>query len=1151
MPRSSRTGRVGAALGALVLFGSSAHGQSHLMRQADVHEDRIVFVYEGDLWIVPSSGGAAERLTRDDGMEAFPKFSPDGAWIAFTGEYDGGTDVYAIPATGGIPRRLTFHPASDRVLDWFPDGKHVLFRSDREYPRRCEEIYRVPLEGGMEERLNVDCAGLTALSPDGLSIAYNRTSQEGATWKRYQGGTQQDIWMGRLDKADYRRITDWPGNDNFPMWQGDAIFFTSDRENGTLNLFRYDVATKKTTALTKYTDYDVKFPSIGPGRIVYQYAESLYLLDLASGQSKAVPVTLDSDRTPTRAEWVKIQAKAGAFGLSPKGKRMLLSVRGEVLNLPVEDGEPINLTNTSDTREKNATWSPDGRWVAFLSDRSGEEELYLVDQRGEQPWRAVTSGNQGFRLQSVWSPDSRWLMFGDKALRLSLADAESGTITQIDQGEYDDGWGRWGIQDYVWSPDSQWVAYTKLQESLNEAIFLYSLREKKSYRVTDGMTEDWSPSFDPKGRYLYFLSHRTFKPVMGFVEQSYVFLDMARPYLVVLKDGEPSPFAPKDSSEELSGNESKPEDSPKEPGGAGSDAKKEDASEARESKDRPEAMTQPEQRKKTDGEESANGEKKAGGDKGKPDSVKATVVDVEGIARRVVAVEGVPAGNYFRLEATSKGFHYLKKNENEFEKYQTVTDDTEGELDLYHYDLEKKEPHKVMSGIANYHQSADGKKLVYRAGRRYGVVDVGKDAKVGDGEVKLDGVRILVDRSKEYLQIFNEAWRVQRDWFYDPNLHGVDWKSTGAKYRQYVSECGNRHDLNYLIGEMIGELNAGHTYVSGGDTPEEPERIGVGLLGIRVEPVPGEAYYRIRHIYPGTPGVEDERSPLMEPGCPIRVGDYLIAIDGVEVPVGANLYEFLVNKRNRTVTLTYNTQPVKDGAKTYRVKTIGGEGALQYREWVDRNRALVDKASKGLIGYVHIPDMGAPGLVEFGKIFFAHHYKKGFIIDVRYNSGGFTADMLIDRLERRVWSLTKPREGKPINVPERTFYGHWVVLINENTGSSGELFSEAVKRMGLAPLIGVRTWGGSVGIEPHQLLIDGGTCTPPQFGAYGLDRTWPIEGHGVDPDIEVENLPGDVLQGRDAQLETGIQNILQRLRDDPKDLPPPPAYPDKRKKVKP
>ncbi|HVP10366.1 MAG TPA: S41 family peptidase, partial [Phycisphaerae bacterium] len=1109
----------------LVVIGlhAAAFGESHLMRFADVSDNQIVFTYENDLWLAPITGGIAKRITNDPGVEMWARFSPDGKTIAFTGQYDGGMDVYIMDTEGGVPRRLTYHPAMDRVLGWWPDGKSIYFRSTREYPFRGEENYRVFIDTGDVERLPVDRAGLSAISPDGKSIVYNRISREAATWKRHVGGDAQDLWMGSFDKLDYHKITDWPGTDNYPMWQGDAIYFTSDRQFGTLNIYKYDVKTGNITPMTTYKDFDVKYPSIGPKHIIYQYAESLYLLDLTTGKSQMVPVEIPSDLTRVRTEYIGVSPTVGAFGLSPTGVRMLVEARGEILNMPVKDGEPINLTKTSGSREKNCAWSPDGRWIAFISDKTGEEEVYLVDQKGEKEWKQLTQDGKGLRKELVWSPDSKYVLFADKYLKLNLVDAETGELSLVDQGEYDDAWERWGIMDYVWSPDSKWIAYTKQQQTMYESIFLYSMDQKKSFRVTDDQQESWSPSFDPGGKYLYFLSNRTFNPTMCMVDQEHIFLDMARPYIVLLQADAASPFAPKDSAEEV-----KEAEKPKPEAAEGETPKKEESAKKDETKDKPAAEAKEEGQEKPAAKEEPKEEKKeAKSEKkeSKDEKKKETKIDIDGIERRIVAAEGVSAGNYFRLTATDKGFLYLAKTEPEFEKYQNVGDRTGGKMDLYNYDIEEKKATKNLSGIANYHLSANGKKLVYRAGGTYGVLDVGKSGSVGDGKVDLGRVRILLDRTQEFMQEFNEAWRIQRDFFYEPAMHGLDWPAVREQYAKFVPFCGNRGDLNYLIGEMISELNIGHTYVSGGDTGGGGKSVSTGMLGAEFTLEPGAKFLKISHIIPGTPGDPGARSPLDEPGCPIKVGMYLIAIDGQPVPTAEHVFKALQTKSDAVVTLTYNDQPSAEGAKTYRTKTIGGENTLRYREWVEKNRKYVDEKSGGQIGYLHIPDMGASGLIEFAKAWYPQTHKKGFIIDERYNGGGFTADMVINRLAREMWAVTIPREGKLLRVPERVFHGSFVVLVNEDTGSDGEFFGEAIKILKLAPIIGMRTWGGAIGIEPHQDLVDGGSITPPQFGLYGLDRRWLIEGIGVVPDIQVQNMPGDVVRGKDAQLDAGMEHV--------------------------
>ncbi len=1043
----------------LAVADTPAQAPGYVMRYADVSSDQIVFTYEDDLWLVPISGGEARRITSSEGRELAAKFSPDGRLLAFTGDYDGRGNVYVMDARGGVPRRLTYHPSGGTVTGWTPDGQNVIFSSNREAPRYSSELYTIAVGGGMAVKLPVDRGALASMSPDGTKLAYNRFGRHTRTWKRYEGGNAQDVWIADFTTGDITRLTDWTGSDQFPMWGDDAIYFNSDRQDGNLNIYRYDTKTKATTRLTNFTDYDVKWPSYGDGKIVFQYGPGLSLLDTATGRVAPVAITIASDRRYLRPELVKPNPTTGAFGLSPAGERVLLVARGEVLNLPADEGDAVNVTRSPGSREKNATWSPDGKWIALISDRSGEEQLYLVDQRGENEWRQLTNGTFGYTNQPVWSPDSKSLIFSDKYMKLHLVDAASGKTKEIGHSDFDDAWERWGIMDYVWSPDSRWIAYTSQTANMNEAILLYDTTNGKTVKLTDDMTEDWSPSFSPDGQYLYFLSNRTFNPIMGRQDQNHIFLKLARPYVFLLHAEARSPFLAED-------------------------------------------VVVPVAEGKQD-------------DKSNDKKDKATRIDLDGLQSRVLACEGVAAGNYFRLTATDDGFLMLAKKEPEFSKYQNVDDGTGGKLDLLQYSLADKEAKSILDGIANYHLSADGKQLIYRAGGRYGVVAAAKGGKVGDGQVDLGAIRLRVDRAVEFPEIFAEAWRIQRDWFYDPGMHGVDWQTMYDKYAPFVPGCGTRGDLNYLIGEMISELNIGHTYIFGGDFPDGAPRVGVAALGAEFSIEEGADYYRISRILPGVSWDERYRSPLAEPGVPIAEGDYLIAIDGVPVKVGDNVYAQLVDKGGRMVRLTTNGKPRAKGAVTTRIRTLRQERGLRYRDWVDGNLAHVDETSQGAVGYIHLPDMGENGLVEFGRSWYPQTGKRAMIIDDRYNGGGFVGDMIIDRLERVLWAISKPREGGTGTNPERAFHGPLVVLIDGDTYSNGEFFAEAINRLGLATTIGVRTWGGSTGIEAHQNMVDGGGTTPPQFGLYALDGTWPIEGWGVEPQIVVVNAPKDVVAGID------------------------------------
>ncbi|MBM4130696.1 hypothetical protein FJ250_06665, partial [bacterium] len=968
---------------------ASAASPGYLMRFADIGGGQIVFTYEGDLWLAPEQGGEARRLTTHSGNEVMAKFSPDGKLIAFTAEYDGGNDIYVSDAAGGEPRRLTWHPANDTMLEWCPDGTGVIITSGREYPFRGQ-LYKVPLDGGMEVELPVDRGTQASPAPDHSALAYVHQNQHNRTWKRYEGGQAQEIWVKDLKSGDITKITDWTGNDAFPMWGKGAIYFLSDREDGTLNLYAWDTATKAVRRLTHYKDYDVKWPSYGDGKIVFQHGAGLKVLDTASGQVRDAAITARSDRRHVREEFSDEAPSIGAFGLSPGGERALLESRGELLSLPAEEGDAVNLTATSASREKYGAWSPDGAHIAFVSDRTGEEQLYVMPAKGGA-WKQLTGGAFGFTKQPVWSPDGKRIVFADKFLRLNLVDVAAAKTTVIAQSDYDDAWERWGIMDYVWSPDSRWVAFTNQTGNMNEEIWLHDTKTGGNTRVTDNMYQSWSPSFSRDGKHLFFLSMRTFNPIMCRIDQQHVFLDVARPYVALLQADARSPFYKADAEVPVT------------------------AAAAAEGK---------------------GAAKKDAAKEGKADKPAAAPVEIDlvGLPARIVACPGAEAGNWFRLEACEGGFLMLRKNEPEFLKYQHVDDRTGGELDLVKYALEDQEATDLLTGIANYHQSADGKKLIYRAGSKYGIVDCGKPAKVGDGKLATGGVKLRIDRVAEFRQMFDEAWRIQRDFFYDRNMQGTDWQAMHDKYAPFVAGCGSRSDLSYLIGEMIAELNLGHTYVQGGDFEPGPAPIRTGLLGCEFKRDGDAPFYRIANIVPGVSWDDDLRSPLTDPGVGVKDGDWLIAIDGAEVKVPANVYAFLVDKAGAHVTLTVNDKPTASGARAVRVQTLRSESGLRYRAWVDGNLDYVTRRAEGRIGYLHIPNMGEGGLVEFGRSWYPQTDRDALIIDERYNGGGFTGDMIIDRLERVLWSITIPREGKLGRNPERVHHGPVVVLINEDTG---------------------------------------------------------------------------------------------------------------------
>lgn len=1073
-----------------------SHGyaeESRLMRFPDIHQDKIVFVYAGDLWLIPVEGGIARRLTTHIGMELFPKFSPDGKYIAFTGQYEGNTDVYVIPAEGGGPKRLTYCPGfenmpdrfgfDDMVLDWHPDGKRILFRSWREsYNSWFQKLFLIDLRGGLPEALPLPEAGLTSFSPDGTKIAYNRQFRNFRTWKRYKGGLAQDIWIYDLKNNTIEQITNWEGTDTSPMWHENKIYFVSDRDH-TANIFCYDLDNKKTRKITNHDEYDVKWPSLGPESIAYENGGCLYLLDLKTEQIKKVFVEIPDDRALARSEFVSVNDYISEYNLSPDGKRALFTGRGDVFTVPQEKGNIRNLTNTSGAREKNSTWSPDGKWIAYISDRTGEDELYIVPQASKGEEIQITTEGHCFRFAPVWSPDCKRLLFADKDLKLYYADVESKKITLIDTTR------NWEIRDYSWSPDSKWIAYAKPATNMFYSIFLYSLKDGEIHRVTDDFTDDREPVFDPEGKYLYFFSKRDFNAMLSNFDPSFTYNEMTKIYVVVLQADSLSSFAPESDEVEL-----------------------------KEEKERKE------KEKKKEGEKTEK-------------ILKEVRIDLEGIKDRVVAVPIEP-GNYFGLRAAERRIFYLS-----FPNWTLTGGAPEPKGTLHLFDMEKRKDHALLSPVEGYDLSADGEKIIYKSKKQFGIIDAKPGSpKVGDGALSLDGLQMKVNYQDEWKQIFNEAWRLERDFFYSPNMHGVDWELMRKRYGELLPYLAHRSDLNYIIGEMIGELCCSHTYVSGGDKPEV-KIVQTGLLGIDWELDTLSGFYRIKKIYPGENWAENLRSPLTEPGVEVKEGEYILAVDNKALQYPTNPYSLFENTVDKTVTLKINSKPSFDGAREVQVKPIASEYDLRANYWVETNRRKVEEATDGKVGYIFIPDMGGEGLNQFARSFFSQIRKEGLIIDVRYNGGGFVSQMILERLRRVLVGMSSSRNAGNYTYPEGVLHGHMVCIANQYSASDGDYFPYYFRQYGLGPIVGKRTWGGVVGIRDVIRLMDNGYVTTPEFAPYNLKNEWVMENYGVDPNIEVDNLPNLVIQGRDPQLEKAIEIILKKIQEEPKKLPERPPYP--------
>jgi len=1104
----------------VVCCASLAAGQEmqegRLLRFPDVYKDKIAFMYAGDLWLVPSSGGMARRITSSPGRELFPKFSPDGKWIAFTGEYDGNFNVYVMAADGGQPKQLTFfqgspQPLSDRmgihneVVTWTPDSKRIVFLSRRDSSNGwTKRPFTVGIEGGLPEPLPVREGGLLSFSADGNKMAYNQIFRNFRTWKRYTGGLAQSISIYDLKNNTVEDLPHTEWTDTFPMWHGNTVYFTSDRgPEHRLNLYSCDLGTKSIEQLTHFTDFDVMWPSLGPDSIVLEDGGYLYTFNLASHQLKKLVIYVPGERDQTMKHWVSVSRSITDFDISPDGKRAVFAARGDVFTVPAKDGSVRALTRTPGIREKSVAWSPDGRWIAYVSDRTGEDEIYISTQDGLGEEQQITSGYKGFKFAPAWSPDSKKMAWGDKDLRLWYVDIADKKPVEVDRAKFRE------IQNYSWSPDSKWLAYDKNTENLYSVVYLYSLADRKITPVTTNMTDSNSPLFDPDGKYLYFLSDRDYNEVVGNIDYEFANPKTTRVYIVTLQKDEPSPFPALSDEALVKKEEPAPSEAAKDQGKGGKEAKS------------------PEKEKE------------------KPKEFR---VDLEGIQNRIVALPVDPA--VIATLAAGKGFVYYSTT-----PIRGMSGPLPGESSVVHaYDLKERKDKILIGDVDTFTVSFDGSKVLYQANgsgaHSYGIIDAKPEAspkKPGDGALNLGGMRAEVDPLQEWKQIFDEVWRQERDYFYAPAMNGVDWGKVRDKYAQLLPYVADRYTLTYVLGEMIGELSNSHTYVGGGDFPDL-HPVNVGLLGVDFEADAASGFYRIKKIYPGENWDGKLRSPLTEPGVNVKEGDYLLAVNGRALRVPQDPYELFVNTANETVTLTVNSKPADDGARNIQVKPIADEYPLRELDMVESNRKKVDAATNGRVGYIYLPDMGPPGLNAFVKEYFPQIRKEGMIIDIRYNGGGNVDQLIFERLRRVLAGMQSARNWDNRTVPPAVFHGALACITNHYAASDGDIFSYFFKYYKLGPLIGERTWGGVRGIRGNIPLIDGGYITRPEFARYDLSSKWIVENKGVQPDIVVENRPDLVVKGQDPQLEKAIELVMKEIEANPKKLAPRPpdlpAYPE-------
>jgi tricorn protease len=1097
---------------------------ARMMRQPAVSATQIAFVYAGDIWLAEKSGGVALRLSSPRGEESFPRFSPDGTLLAFTGDYDGNEDIYVMPVTGGLPKRITHHGAPDRMLGWYPDGQNILYATSMTSPKnRFNQLYRVPAQGGLPEKLPVPYGEFGAISPDGKTLAYVPISVDFRTWKRYRGGMNPDIWLFDLHNLSARNLTHSPAADSNPMWHGDhTLYFLSDRdENKRANIWACDLKHYEFRQVTFFKEFDVHFPSIGPDDIVFENAGRLYLLDLQTEKYHEVEIRVVTDRATLKPRHENVSGYIQWATISPSGKRALFAARGDIFSAPAEHGVVRNLTRTSGINERYPAWSPDGKWIAYFSDRTGEYELTVrgaglnpgTNQVGEQ---TLTKLGPGFRYHPQWSPDSKRIAFIDKAMRINLFDFEAKTNSVIGRQlwMYHDELTRFSVG---WSADSRWIAWAQDLDGRSSALALYDCKSNQFHQVTSGFYNDELPVFDPDGKYLFFRTGRTFAPSYSDLDETWIYANTSVLAAVPLRKDVLSPLAPRNDEEGDKAKDKK------------DDEKKDSEKKSAEKK---KALKSP---KDTDKKHDQKDEKKdesqdENNDENKDEKPKSVEIDLAGFEERVVVLPP-KAGRFDDLAAVSGKllFHRLPR----------VGSGDEKKPVLY-YDLKEREEKTIIEDADLFELSANREKLLVGKGSNYAIIEPEEGQKM-DKKINTGDFEAQIDPVAEWRQIFNDAWRLERDYFYDPGMHGVDWNEMRRRYGKLLEDAVTRWDVNYVLGELIAELNSSHTYRSGGDVEKGPS-LGVGYLGCDFSLENGA--YRIKHIVTAAPWDSEVRSPLLQPGLTnVHEGDYLLAVNGEPLDVTQDPWAAFQGLADKPVFLTINDKPAMAGAREALVQTLASEERLRNLAWIEENRKRVEQLSDGQIGYVYVPDTGQNGQDELVRMWRAQVTKPGLVIDERFNSGGQIPDRFIELLDRPLRNYWAVRDGKDWMTPPVTHLGPKAMLINGWSGSGGDCFPFYFKQSGLGPLIGMRTWGGLIGITGSPPLVDGGGVTVPAFAIYSTNAQWIIEGYGVDPDIEVVDDPGAMARGGDPQLERAVAEVMKQLRQHPPREIKRPPYP--------
>ncbi len=1070
-------------------MSKSRSGETLLLKQPTVGAGYVAFLYAGDLWIADRDGSNPRRLTAHPGEKSTPMASPDGQWIAFSGNYDGNVCVYVASRDGGSPVRLTYHPGVDRMRGWTPDGQHVLFASARSSATmRYNRLYTVPVAGGFPEPLPLPMAERGAYSPDGRKIAYTRIPDPFWSWKGYRGGMTPAIWLLDLATCDYEEIPHENASDTFPCWIGDTVYFISDR-CGVMNLFGYDAGTRAVTQLTHHDDFDIRSLTAGDGLLAYEQGGRIHLFDPDKKKSKTLHIRINADLPHTRARFFKAAGAIRSAGLSPTGARAVFEVRGEIVTAPAKKGDLRNLTRTPGACERDPAWSPDGQQIAYFSDEHGEYELVIADQTGLKEKTFIPLGKKSFFYKPTWSPDGSKIAYTDKALNLYFIDLAEKKPTLVDTDSYDH---PWRSLNPAWSPDGQWIAYTKRLPTHIHAVFLYNVSTAETHQITDGLSDATWACFSPDGKALYFTASANFGLNTGWLDMSsYERPERRGLYLAVLSKDDPSPLAPESDEEP---------------------AKKEEPGEnqAEEKQDKEE------KKKKT----------------------VAVKIDLDGLDQRILALPA-PEREYVALQAAENKLFYLELLPNQWGSAKPPL------FALHIYDFKERKDDIVVDRVRGYWLSADGKKLLYQGEKNgdYVIIETDKKPEPGKGKLALESLEVYVDPRAEWRQMFDEVYRIERDYFYDAAMHGVDWDAVCARYRPFLEHVGHRSDLNGLFAEMMGELRAGHVYVAGGDVPG-PTPVKCGLLGADYAIVDG--YYRIQRIYAGQNWHPELRAPLTEPGVNVAVGDYILAVNGRPLRAPANLYQLFEQTAERLVELKVGAAPDLSQARSVTVKPIEDETALRHWAWVEGNRKRVAELSGGKVAYVYMANTSLEGYNSFNRYYFAQLDKQAVVLDERFNGGGSVADYIIDMLSRPLLCHWATREGAVFNTPLASIPGPKAMIINEYAGSGGDAMPLFFRRRGLGKLVGKRTWGGLIGIFDYPPLMDGGFVSAPRVAIFSPDNEWEVENVGVPPDIEVEMTPREVIAGHDLQLEKAVEIVLEELRQNP---PPPVQRPAPARRV--